>query len=202
MVEAPSRDIVIVFLGKHKPTLFHGGTQSSFSASESTTQPDGRSRKKPGQLDVETMSDSSASQRRMALSDEPDTIRDPSGENATELTPLECPSSGLPMGSPVSASQRRMVLSHEPDTIQDPSRENATDSTRLECPSSGLPMGSPVSASQRRMVLSHEPDTIRDPSRENATEMTPLECPWKIFWIAGQFAIFPLCTDTVFMYFR
>ena len=33
----------------------------------------------------------SASHRRMVLSHEPDTIRDSSGENATELTWLECP---------------------------------------------------------------------------------------------------------------
>ena len=32
-----------------------------------------------------------ASHRRMVLSHEPDTIRDSSGENATELTWLECP---------------------------------------------------------------------------------------------------------------
>jgi hypothetical protein len=43
MVEAPYRDMVIVFLGKHKLTLFHGGTQNSFSAFGLTTQPDGRS---------------------------------------------------------------------------------------------------------------------------------------------------------------
>src|SRR5712671_3106069 len=106
------------------------------------------------------------------------------------------------MASPVSASQRRMVLSNEPDTIRDPSGENPTELTGLECPLSGLPMESPVSASQRRMVLSHEPDTIRDPLGENATELTMLECPWKIFWITGQIAVFPLFTDTVFMYFR
>src|SRR5882672_3119916 len=76
----------------------------------------------------------SASQRRIVLSSEPDTIRDPSGENPTELTSLECPSSDLPMGSPVSASQRRMVLSSEPDTIRDPSGENPTDLTISECP--------------------------------------------------------------------
>src|SRR5712675_456760 len=106
------------------------------------------------------------------------------------------------MASPVSASQRRMVLSDEPDTIRDPSGENPTELTSLECPSSGLPMGSPVSASQRRMVLSSEPDTIRDPSGENPTELTRLECPWKIFWITGQFAAFPIFTDTVFMCLR
>src|SRR5712671_6562673 len=43
MVEVPCRAMVIVFLGKHKPALFHGGTQNSFSASELTTQPDERS---------------------------------------------------------------------------------------------------------------------------------------------------------------
>ena len=39
----PSREMVIVFLGKHKPGLDHGGTQNSFSAFELTAQPDGRS---------------------------------------------------------------------------------------------------------------------------------------------------------------
>ena len=76
----------------------------------------------------------SASQRRIVPSREPDTIRDPSGENATERTQLECPLSGLPMASPVSASQRRMVLSHEPDTIRDASGENWTENTSLPCP--------------------------------------------------------------------
>ena len=46
--------------------------------------------------------------------------RNPSDENATELTDLECPSSGFPMASPVSASHRGMVLIDEPDTIRDP----------------------------------------------------------------------------------
>ena len=42
-VEGPSREIVIMFLGKNKPRLDHGGTQDSFSALELTAQPDGRS---------------------------------------------------------------------------------------------------------------------------------------------------------------
>ena len=60
--------------------------------------------------------------------------RNPSDKNATELTDLECPSSGFPMASPVSASHRGMVLIDEPDTIRDPSGENATELTWLECP--------------------------------------------------------------------
>ena len=87
MVEGPSREMVIVFLGKHKPGLDHDGTQNSFSAFELTTQPDGRSSEYALELNVGT--DISASQRRMVLPSEPDTIRDPSGENGTDLTELE-----------------------------------------------------------------------------------------------------------------
>ena len=86
-VEGASLDMVNMFPGRHKPILCHGGTHNNLSAFELTTQPDGR-REQPLQLNVGTtwMSDISASQRRMVISDEPETIRGPSGENATEWT--------------------------------------------------------------------------------------------------------------------
>ena len=86
-VEGASRDIVNMFPGRHKPILCHGGTHNNVSAFKLTTQPDGR-REQPLQLNVGTtwMSDISAFQRRMVLSREPETTRDPSGENAMELT--------------------------------------------------------------------------------------------------------------------
>jgi len=57
---------------------------------------------------------------------EPDTMRLPSGEIATDQTTPVCPRRGAPNGLPVSASQTRIVLSSEPDTMRLPSREIAT----------------------------------------------------------------------------
>jgi len=62
-----------------------------------------------------------ASQTRMVLSPDPETILDPSGENATELMKLSWPRRGGSISMPVLASQTRMVLSSDPETILDPS---------------------------------------------------------------------------------
>jgi hypothetical protein len=58
-------------------------------------------------------------------------MREPSGENATDVTPPVWPSRGSPTAAPVSASQMRTVLSSDPETMREPSGENATDLTRL-----------------------------------------------------------------------
>ena len=55
----------------------------------------------------------SASQTRIVLSWEPETMCLLSLENATEVTPSVCPVSGPTTTSPVSASQTRIVLSQE-----------------------------------------------------------------------------------------
>ena len=75
----------------------------------------------------------------------------PSGENATEFTSSECPSSACPFFpliaskvcplntrsvSPEATCQIRTEPSHDPDTTRVPSGENATDSTQFVCPSS------------------------------------------------------------------
>src|SRR5271170_1439231 len=58
----------------------------------------------------------------------------PSGEKATELTPIEWPSSGSPCGAPVAASQSLTVSSSEPDATSLPSGEKATEPTPIEWP--------------------------------------------------------------------
>ena len=68
------------------------------------------------------------------MSLDPDTMRDPSGENDTEFTQSVCPSSGPNTHSPDTASHTRTVLSSDPDTMRDPSGENDTDVTEEVCP--------------------------------------------------------------------
>ena len=68
------------------------------------------------------------SHTRTLLSSDPDTTRDPSGENDTENTSPVCPSSVF-ISSPDDASHTRTLLSHDPDTMRDPSGENDTDNT-------------------------------------------------------------------------
>ena len=72
---------------------------------------------------------------------EPDTIRFPSGENATEKTTSEWAPNGPVMVSPDWASQTRTVPSYEPDTIHFPFGENAAEHTSAECPVKTLTEG-------------------------------------------------------------
>ena len=58
-----------------------------------------------------TSSPVSASHTRIVLSSEPETMRRPSGENATDLTQSLWPFKGPTTSSPVSASHTRIVLS-------------------------------------------------------------------------------------------
>src|SRR5882762_4330532 len=92
VVDAPSLDIVTMFRCKYKPALFHGGTRNSFSDSELTTQPDSRSPQPPTESCMDVPESVSASLIRMVLSYEPDTMRIPSGENATEWIGPKWPS--------------------------------------------------------------------------------------------------------------
>ena len=75
-----------------------------------------------------------ASQTRMVLSPDPETMFRPSGEYATLMTDKVCPINGSPMVAPVSASQIRIVLSREPETTLLPSGEYETLRTPLVCP--------------------------------------------------------------------
>ena len=69
----------------------------------------------------------------MVLSQDPETILDPSGENAMEKMELSWPFDlswsfrGGSISTPVLASQTRMVLSPDPHAILDPSGENVTE---------------------------------------------------------------------------
>src|SRR6266702_3331015 len=83
---------------------------------------------------------------------EPETMRWPSGESATELIPCVCPVNGPPSVSPVVAFQTRIVPSEEPDTMRWPSCENATDMTQSVCPVNGPASVSPVVAFHTRIV--------------------------------------------------
>ena len=75
-----------------------------------------------------------ASHTRTLSSSDPDTMRDPSGENDTEVTPEVWPSSGPNTHSPDDASHTRTLLSLDPDTMRDPSGENDTENTEEVCP--------------------------------------------------------------------
>src|ERR1700733_4830145 len=55
-----------------------------------------------------------------------------SGQNATDVTQLECPWRGSPMAVPEFASHNRMVLSRPLETMRAPLEENATDRTQSE----------------------------------------------------------------------
>ena len=68
------------------------------------------------------------SQIRPDSSSEPNTMRVPSVEIATDLTSRECPFNTQTI-SPVVAFYIRTELSDEPDATSDPSAENATEVT-------------------------------------------------------------------------
>ena len=118
-----------------------------------------------------------ASQIRMVFLD-PETILDPSGENATEYIESLWPRRGGSISMPVFASQTRMVTSEDPEMILDPSGENATELIWLSWPRRGGRVSTPVLTSQTRMVVSLDPETMLDPSGENATEFMESSCPW------------------------
>ena len=67
-----------------------------------------------------------ASQTRIVLSNDPEMILDPSGENATDKMELSWPRRGGSIVMPVLASQTRMVLLFDAEMILDPSGEIAT----------------------------------------------------------------------------
>ena len=75
----------------------------------------------------------------MVLSNEPEAIRLPSGEIATDHTGSVCPRSGSPTCTLVSKSQTLIVRSSEPETMYLPSDEIAADHTESVCPRSGSP---------------------------------------------------------------
>ena len=69
------------------------------------------------------------SHSRRVSSNEPETMRRPSGLKATEFTQLVWPSRGGPMGLPLAASHSRRFLSAEPETMRRPSGLKATEIT-------------------------------------------------------------------------
>ena len=102
---------------------------------------------------------------------EPDRMRRPSGEYATEVTPLagvECDgweeaSPGLSTLEFSAADHIRTVVSSEPDTMWRQSGEKLTASTALLCPTNGLPTMLYVSKSHTMMLPFFDPETMRLP---------------------------------------
>ncbi len=106
----------------------------------------------------------SASHSRTVLSALPETIRVPSGLNATLYTASVWPVSGWPTGWPVSASHSRTVLSAAAgDDARAVGAERHAVHTMSVWPVSGWPTGWPVSASHSRTVLSALPEAMRVP---------------------------------------
>src|SRR5258707_645415 len=153
-----------VLCGRSKTLQIVDGTQTSLSA------PD---RIQPSSSIIHEGSRSRSAHTRTEWSQEPETMRLPSGENETEVTLLVCPCSSFSC-SPVIKSHIRTDLSSEPETIRLPSGENETEVTQSVCPCSFL-SNSPVFASHTRTDLSSELEAIRLPSGENATELTESE---------------------------
>lgn len=106
-----------------------------------------------------------------------DTMRIPSGDQATASTPEECPWR-VESNWPVSGDQIWIVPSSEPDMMRLPSGEKAMVFTGL-CPSK-VKSSWPVSEDQIRTVLSLEPDAMRVPSGEKVTAKTVLVCPSRV----------------------
>src|SRR2546423_916701 len=120
------------------------------------------------------------------LSPDADATSLPSGENATELTESEWPSS-VCSAAPVTASQSLIVSSNDADATTLPSGENATDLTQPEWPSS-VCSAAPVIASQILIVPSTDADATPLPSGENAADLTPPEWPSSVCSVAFHFA--------------
>ena len=112
----------------------------------------------------------------MLLSHDPEIIREPSGENATDKTGSLCPRRVV-IAVPVFASQSRTVQSCDPEAIRVPSGENATALTSLPYPRKVGRISAPEPTSQTRMVWSTEPETMRVPSGENPTDKTDSSFP-------------------------
>ena len=103
------------------------------------------------------------------------------GENLTQLTQSECPSSWMVYLHWARVFHSLMVLSLLADTICLLSTEKATDSTSLVW-SSNLRVVFPVLRSHSLKFLSQEPERAKCPSEERTTSDTKWEWPWSLFW--------------------
>ena len=122
----------------------------------------------------------SASHTLIVPSLEPDRMRRPSGEYATEVTSLvgaEC--DGLTEAPPglstlefSAADHIRIVLSSEQDTMWRLSGEKLTALTASLCPANGPPSTSNVAKSHMRMLPWSDPEATRLPSEENERDIT------------------------------
>src|SRR5260370_1406967 len=70
---------------------------------------------------------------QIVLSQEPETMCWPSGENATEFTGAECPLNGPDTVSPVIAFHTQIVPLFKPETMHWPSGETAMELTGATC---------------------------------------------------------------------
>merc|ERR1719153_1569411 len=98
------------------------------------------------------------------------------GENLTQLTQSECPSSWMVYLHWARVFHSLMVLSLLADTICLLSAEKATERTSLLW-SSNLLVVLPVLRSHSLRHLSHDPDSAKGPSEESTTSDTKWPCP-------------------------
>ena len=111
-----------------------------------------------------------ASHTRTVLSALPETIRVPSGLNATLHTPSGVPGQRLADGlAGGRVPHPHRVVGTAGDDPRAVGAERHARTPRPVCPVSGWPTGRPVAASHTRTVLSALPETIRVPSGLNAT---------------------------------
>ena len=120
----------------------------------------------------------------------PETIRVPSGLQATLLTKSECPVRGSPMACPLCASQSRRVLSSLPETMRVPSGLQATLKTTIGM--SGKRFSDGLSA-----LRVPDPEGVVGTPRDDARPVgTPShaqdisECP-----VRGSPMVCPLCAS-------
>ena len=109
-------------------------------------------------------------QRRTVVSSLPETARRPSGEKATEFTPMECPSIRH-TSLPLARSHKWTGPSRPPDKARRQSGENTTHLTCLSSLFNRL-SSFPLATSHKRAVLSRPPERMSRPSAEQATLAT------------------------------
>src|SRR5258706_855986 len=114
---------IVTRLGEFRPVQQSVGTQYSKPPFESLTQPftSGCAQKStsvcvPGKDDG-IGGFGNSFQTWIVVSQDPETMCCPSGEQAMDLTPSECPIIGLPIAALVVASHIRMVLSRDEDIM-------------------------------------------------------------------------------------
>src|SRR5258706_15446330 len=114
---------IVTRLGEFRPVQQSVGTQYSKPPFESVTQPfgSGCAQKSTSvcvpEKDGRIGGCGNSSHTWIVVSQDPDTMCCPSGEQAMDFTPSACPVIGLPISTPVVASHIRMVLSRDEEIM-------------------------------------------------------------------------------------